>query len=224
VACDAAIHAGGKAMELGPALLAVGEGEWPDHFEPFAAALDPAWIQPALSAADTQRWRGLAVDGVDGSTLRIADTPENESVFGRPGSSRGAAAYPQLRLVTRMALRAHLLAGLALGPHTTGEVTLAETLQVRAVRYQRRGFITQTLLTSLTDSERYPASEIAALYHERWELELAFDELKTHTLEREETLRSRTPARVYQEVWGLAIGYNLVRLAMARAARVLSKS
>ena len=58
MACDAAIHAGGKAMELGPALLAVGEGEWPDHFEPFAAAPDPAWIQPALSAADTQRWRG----------------------------------------------------------------------------------------------------------------------------------------------------------------------
>ena len=100
---------------------ATGEGEWPDHFEPFAAALDPAWIQPALSAADTQRWRGLAVDGVDGSTLRIADTPENESVFGRPGSSRGAAAYPQLRLVTRMALRAHLPAGLALGkPHPWG--------------------------------------------------------------------------------------------------------
>jgi hypothetical protein len=37
-------------MELGPALLAVGKGEWPDHFEQFAAALDPAWIQQALSA------------------------------------------------------------------------------------------------------------------------------------------------------------------------------
>jgi hypothetical protein len=123
-----------------------------------------------------------------------------------------------------MALRAHLLAGLALGSYTTGEVTLAETLQVRAVRYQRRGFIAPTLLTSLTDSEHYRASEIAALYHERWELGPAFDELKTHTLEREETLRSRTPARVYQEVWGLAIGYDLVRRAMARAARVLSKS
>jgi hypothetical protein len=33
VAGDAAIHAGGKAMELGPALLAAGEGEWPDHLE-----------------------------------------------------------------------------------------------------------------------------------------------------------------------------------------------
>jgi len=42
--------------------------------------------------------------------------------------------------------------------------------------------------------------------------------VKTHTLEREEALRSKTPARVTQEVWGLALGYNLVRLAMARVA------
>ena len=43
-------------------------------------------------------------------------------------------------------------------------------------------------------------------------------EVKTHTLEREEALRSKTPARIRQELWGLAIGYNLVRLAMARVA------
>jgi hypothetical protein len=64
----------------------------------------------------------------------------------------------------------------------------------------------------------YPAAELVALYHERWEVELGFDEMKTHTLEREEALRSKTPARIRQEVWGLAIGYNLVRLAMARVA------
>jgi hypothetical protein len=64
----------------------------------------------------------------------------------------------------------------------------------------------------------YPAAELVALYHERWELELGFDEVKTHTLEREEALRSKTPARIQQEVWGLAVGYNLVRLAMARVA------
>ena len=64
----------------------------------------------------------------------------------------------------------------------------------------------------------YPAADLVALYHERWELELSFDELKTHTLERAETLRSKTPAQVRQEVWGLALGYNLVRLAMAQVA------
>ena len=89
---------------------------------------------------------------------------------------------------------------------------------MRAIRYQRRGFRAQTLLTSLLDPVAYPAAELVALYHERWELELGFDEVKTHTLEREEALRSKTPARITQEVLGLAIGYNLVRLAMARVA------
>jgi len=87
------------------------------------------------------------------------------------------------------------------------------------VRYQRPGFRPQTLLTSLLDPASYPAAEIAELYHERWELELGFDEIKTHTLEREEALRSRAPERVRQEVWGLAIAYNLLRLHMQHVAQ-----
>src|SRR3990170_3536855 len=66
---------------------------------------------------------------------------------------------------------------------------LPETLPARAIRYHRRGFRPETLLTSLLDPVTYPAAEIVELYHERWELEVAFDEVKTHTLEREETLR-----------------------------------
>jgi hypothetical protein len=64
----------------------------------------------------------------------------------------------------------------------------------------------------------HPAADLAALYHERWELELAFDELKTHTCERVEALRSKAPPRVEQEVWGLLLAYNLVRVVMSRAA------
>ena len=56
---------------------------------------------------------------------------------------------------------------------------LPDPLQVRAVRYQRQGFRPQTLLTSLLDPATYPAAEIAELYHERWELELGFDEIKS---------------------------------------------
>ena len=95
---------------------------------------------------------------------------------------------------------------------------LPETLTARAIRYHRRGFRPQTLLTSLLDPVTYPAAEIVALYHERWELEIGFDEVKTHTLEREEALRSRAPERIRQEIWGLAIGYNLVRLEMVHVA------
>src|SRR5262249_47580566 len=60
-----------------------------------------------------------------------------------------------------------------------GARDLPPTLRVRAIRYRRRGFRPRTLLTSLLDPDAYPAAEIVALYHERWELELGFDEVKT---------------------------------------------
>src|ERR1700712_1442671 len=70
----------------------------------------------------------------------------------------------------------------------------------------------QLLLTSLRDPNEYPATEIADLYHERWELELGYDEIKTELLEREETIRSRKPDGVKQELWGIFLAYNLIRL------------
>jgi hypothetical protein len=250
------------------------------------------------TAADAERWRGLAVFGIDGTTLRVPDTAGNEAAFGRAAArAAGTSGYPVLRLVALMVLRRHLLTALNLGPYHRGERALAAplwdalpdrslvivdrglasyaifqrvaapaahrhwltrakegrrapkarvvralgpdddivlfhpgdkvrrrwpavppTVEVRAIRYQRRGFPPETLLTSLLDPVAYPAAEVLALYHERWELELGFDEVKTHTLDRIETLRSTTPARITQEVWGLALGYNLVRLAMARVA------
>jgi hypothetical protein len=93
----------------------------------------------------------------------------------------------------------------------------------RAVRYQRPGFPPRILLSSLRDPERYPAQEVRQLYHERWELELAYDELKTEMLGHEPTLRSKTPQGVRQELWGALLGFNLVRQQMegiAARARV----
>jgi hypothetical protein len=96
--------------------------------------------------------------------------------------------------------------------------SLPETWVARAITYQRKGFRPRTLLTSLLDPEQYPAAEIAALYHERWELELGYAEIKTQMLEREETLRSKSPAAVTQEIWGVLLAYNLVRLEIERVA------
>lgn len=95
---------------------------------------------------------------------------------------------------------------------------LPKSFRARAVRYRRKGFQQRVLLTSLLDPTQYPASEIAELYHERWELELGYDEIKTEMLEREEAIRSQAPERVRQEVWGLAVAYNLVRREMEAAA------
>lgn len=88
----------------------------------------------------------------------------------------------------------------------------------RAIRYQLKGFLPRTLLTSLTDPVMYPAAEIVALYHERWELELGFDDVKTEMLEREETIRSQKPTGVSQELFGILLVHNLVRLEMEHVA------
>jgi len=99
--------------------------------------------------------------------------------------------------------------------------SLPTCFDARAIKYQRKGYRPQLLLTSLVDPEEYPASEIRALYHERWEIELGFGEIKTDMLERLETIRSKSPSAVAQEMWGLLIAYNLVRLEMARVAAEL---
>lgn len=96
---------------------------------------------------------------------------------------------------------------------------LPSHLVVRMVEYQYDGGDPQRLMTTLLDPEAHPATSIVELYHERWEAEIAFDELKTHMLERKECLRSLRPQGVEQEVWGLLLVYNLVRREMWLAAQ-----
>ncbi len=96
---------------------------------------------------------------------------------------------------------------------------LPKAFLARAIPYQRKGFKPEWLLTSLLDPQDYPAKEVIELYHERWELELGFDEVKTEMLERQEAIRSQRPSGVEQEIWGVALAYNLVRLEMERIAQ-----
>lgn len=250
--------------------------------------------QWAHESADRDRWRGLALYGIDGTTMRIPDSDDNRDHFGlASGGNRGDSGYPLVRLVALMALRSHLLASVSFGPYEHGEYTYAadlwpqvpdnalvavdrnfwaanvliplqrdgtnrhwlirakdatngkrvkrlgprdelvelkvspqarahdstlpRTWVVRVIQYQRKGFRPQRIITSLIDAEQYPADELVGLYHERWELELGYDEVKTEMLE-SIPLRSKTPTRVRQEIWGLLIAYNLIRLEMERVA------
>ena len=74
------------------------------------------------------------------------------------------------------------------------------------------------LVTSLLDPEEAPAAELAALYHERWEIENAFDELKTHLRGARVVLRSKTPELVRQEAYGFLLAHYAVRDLMHQAA------
>ena len=249
----------------------------------------------AHESARRHAWRGLAVYGVDGTTVRVPDSQENRDHFGgQRGRDGGFSGYPLARVVTLMALRSHLIAAATFGPwgderpyarelwpqvpndalaivdrnflaanilipltshgnnrHWLTRATartawrvvkklgrdddlveletssqarkqnpeLPKTWTMRAIRYQRRGFRPQTLLTSLLDPKAFPAGELRELYHERWELELGFDEVKTDLLERQEAIRSKTPKGVMQELWAVGLAYNLVRLEMERIAK-----
>jgi Insertion element 4 transposase N-terminal/Transposase DDE domain len=95
-------------------------------------------------------------------------------------------------------------------------------IQVRVVEYRLEGIAEAEplyrLVTTIVDPAEAPAAELAALYHERWEIEGALDELKTHLRGARVVLRSKTPALVRQEFWGLLLAHFAVRGLMHEAA------
>ena len=74
------------------------------------------------------------------------------------------------------------------------------------------------LVTTILDPAEGPAEELAALYHERWEIEGALDELKTHLRGARIVLRSKTPDLVRQEFYGLLLAHFAIRGLMHEAA------
>jgi hypothetical protein len=78
---------------------------------PLAALFTQTATAWTAEVAPAERWHGVAVYGLDGTTLRVVpDTPANVTAFGRPPSPDGAGAgYPHVRLVTLLSLRQHLL-------------------------------------------------------------------------------------------------------------------
>jgi hypothetical protein len=93
---------------------------------------------------------------------------------------------------------------------------------VRVIEYRLEGVEgaepIYRLLTTILDHEQAPATELAALYHERWEIETALDELKTHLRGSRMVLRSKTPDLVRQEFYGLMMAHFAVRGLMHEAA------
>jgi hypothetical protein len=93
---------------------------------------------------------------------------------------------------------------------------------VRVVEYRLEGVEeaeeVYRLITTILDPERAPAAELAALYHERWEIETAFGELKTHLRGARIVLRSKTPELVLQECYGLLMAHFAIRGLMHEAA------
>ncbi len=251
-------------------------------------------VRPIATRATKGAWyRAWQLVSLDGSCLDVADTAANGAAFGRPGASRGASAFPQLRFVALVENGTHVLFGARPGGFGEGETTLAhaalpalrpgmlcladrqffghalwreaaatgadllwrvkrnvrlpreavlgdgsylttiypsekdrrrraEGVRVRAVEYRLEGVAEAEplyrLVTTILDPARAPAADLAALYHERWEIEGALAELKTHLRGAQAVLRSKTPELVRQEFWGLLLAHFAVRGLMHEAA------
>jgi hypothetical protein len=245
---------------------------------------------PETRGAWYRQWRLVSLDG---STLDVADTEENEKEFGRPGASRGASAYPKIRFVGLLENGTHVLFAARMADYATDELTLAEQvvpalrkgmlcladrffagyklwqqasgtgaelvwrtrqnarldverrfgdgsylsriysstsdrrnrrngIVVRVIDYRLEGVDDAEpiyrLITTIVDPKQAPARELAALYHERWEIETAFDELKTHLRGAQIVLRSKTPELVRQEFYGMLMAHFAIRGLMHEAA------
>lgn len=239
---------------------------------------------------------GLRLMAVDGTTLDLADTAENERAFGRPPTARGSkrGAFPQVRVVALIETGTHAICDAVLRPcsrseapaalrvlrsvgpgllllwdrgfhsyamvraslareaqflgRTKGNVVLKPTEVLadgsflaaiyptpRARRRGENGIVLRVieyaldspagpgrekyrLITSLLDERAFPAAQLAATYHERWEIETTLDEVKVHQWAHPRPLRSKHPRAVVQEVYGLLLAHLAIRTLMHQAA------
>ena len=110
----------------------------------------------------------------------------------------------------------------ALRAPTSGARADRRPIAVRVIEYTLPGVPAAEpryrVVTTLLEPARAPADELAALYHQRWEMETAFDELKTHLKGAGRVLRSKTPALVEQEAWGFLLAHFALRALMHEAA------
>jgi hypothetical protein len=239
-------------------------------------------------------YRGRRLVGLDGTTIDLPDTPDLEARFGRPGASRGASSFPQLRLLTLTETGTHAIFAIAFDRYHASEVELAPELlrrlapgmlcladrafvgftlwqkttstgadllwrvrknqvlpccehlpdgsylsrlhaspkhrrhdtggvTVRVIDYRLEGMPNAEplyrLMTTLLEPTAAPAAELAALYHERWESEGAFAELKVSLPGQRLMLRSRRADLAEQELYGLLLAHFALRRLIHDASR-----
>ncbi|WNM30935.1 IS4 family transposase [Streptomyces sp. Li-HN-5-11] len=106
--------------------------------------------------------------------------------------------------------------------HARTDPAHRDPVTVRVVAYQLHGTGRAAedyrLVTTLLDARRYPARQLAALYHERWEAEAVFAELKTHQRGARTVLSSKTPDGVLQQIWAHLLVHHALRELMVRTA------
>lgn len=162
---------------------------------------------------------------LDASMLCLADRGFNGYRYWQAAKDTGAqllwrcASNRQLPVVTPLTDGSYLS---VIYPDVKSRRTQQDGITLRVIEYSLPGIpeaqARYRLLTTLLDPERAPALGLATLYHQRWEVEAVFDELKTHLQQRRRVLRSKTPEGVRQEFYGWVLAHYAVCWLMHRAA------
>lgn len=175
---------------------------------------------------------GEVIPFLDKGMLCIADRGFYSFTLWRKAQATGADLLWRMRATSKFVREQELEDGsflTTIHEYRGNRRPQGATLKVRVVEYELESQVRDgsqpadedqlyRLATTILDPKDAPAAELAALYHERWEIETAFDELKTHLRGRQTLLRSRTPDLVRQEFYGLMMAHFAVRGLMHEAA------
>ena len=166
-----------------------------------------------------------ALPALQPGMLCLADRQFFGHALWRGAAATGADLLWRVKRNLRLPREARLADGSYLSTIYPGEKDRRHRtagVRVRVVEYRLEGVADAEplyrLVTTILDPAAAPAAELAALYHERWEIEGALAELKTHLRGARMVLRSKTPELVRQEFWGLLLAHFAVRGLMHEAA------
>ncbi|MGW0556732.1 IS4 family transposase [Streptomyces sp. NPDC002926] len=103
----------------------------------------------------------------------------------------------------------------------TGDRRRRDPARVRVIEYtlDGRDDTVYRLITTICDPHDAPATDLAGMYHQRWEIENTLDEIKTHQGGRHLVLRSQYPDGVEQEIYGFLLVHHALRDVMHHTAR-----
>ncbi|MFC1507643.1 IS4 family transposase [Pseudomonadota bacterium] len=127
----------------------------------------------------------------------------------------------QYRIVEKLGTNDYLVEMSVSAHARKQDPSLPETWQARLVMYpevEQPNHI-RGLLCSLVDKHQYKAKKIRDVYFERWEIETSYGEIKHQLLEDSTLLRSQSIDGVNQEIWGILLAYNLIRVEICRIAK-----
>jgi hypothetical protein len=268
--------------------------------EPFKVIYEEC-VGPIATKETKGAWyKNWLVVSLDGSTLDVADSPDNDREFGKYNGDRGSSAFPKIQFVTLIENGTRVLFGASFGPYGGESKTSEMKLAWEVIKYLKPGMLcladryylgyelwkaaseagaqllwrvksrhifdvheklcdgsylskiysssyeremdrngtvvrviqyklkwqkgeTYRLITTLLDPDEAPAAELAALYHERWEIETSLGEMKTGMRGAGVVLRSKTPELVKQEFYAFLLSYFAVRGLMHEAAKAANE-